>query len=106
MRDKFKPHVFVVDDEQGMLEVVSLILEQAEFECACFTRADDCLRHLRVQVCDLLVTDVQMPDIADILQHPTSTVESRRSDIMRKLDVNSVVDLERRTSAMWLDKMN
>jgi len=199
MRDKLKSHIFVVDDEQGMLEVVSLILEQAEFECACFTRADDCLRHLRMQVCDLLVTDVQMPDIggmellrqarqivpwlpvvmmtshasasmsvqalkagaadfigkpfemktflavvesaltqddpanvlrgrpltnmemtvlrlilrgrdndeiADILQHPTSTVESRRCDIMRKLDVNSAVDLERRALAMGLDKMN
>ena len=182
-----------------MLEVVSLILEQAEFECTCFTRADDCLRHLRVQICDLLITDVQMPDIggmellrqtrrivpwlpvimmtghasasmsvqalkagaadfigkpfemktllavvesaltqngpanflrsrrltnmemtvlclilrgrdsdeiADILQRPMSTVESRCSDIMHKLDVDSVVDLERRASAMGLDKMN
>jgi FixJ family two-component response regulator len=199
MKDKFKPHIFVVDDEQGILEVVSLILEQVEFECTCFTRADDCLGRLREQTCDLLITDVKMPDIggmellrqarqivpwlpvimmtsyasvsmsvqalkagaanfiekplemktllavvesaltqndpanvlrgkqlinvemtvlclilqgrnndeiADILQRPTSAVESHRSDIMRKLHVNSAVDLERRASAMGLDKIS
>ena len=196
MKDNFKPHIFVVDDEPGMLEVVSLILEQVKFECTCFTKADDCLRLLHKQICDLLITDVKMPDmggmellrrakqivpwlpvimmtsyacvsmsvqalkagaanfiekplemktllatvesaltqnnlakvlrgeqltnvemtilclilqgrnndeIAHILQRPVSTIESNRSDIMRKLGVNSAVDLERRASAMGLD---
>jgi two-component system response regulator FixJ len=41
--------------------------------------------------------------IAHILQRPVSTIESHRSDIMRKLGVNSIADLERRASAMGLD---
>jgi DNA-binding NarL/FixJ family response regulator len=45
-------------------------------------------------------------EIADILQRPASEVESHRSNIMRKLDVNSTVDLERRASAMGLDKIS
>lgn len=198
MKDNFKPHIFVVDDEPGMLEVVSLILEQVEFQCTCFTNADDCLRHLHTQICDLLITDVKMPDIggmellrrakqivpwlpvimmtsyasvsmsvqalkagaanfiekpiemktllatvksalaqndlanvlrgeqltnvemtvlclilqcggndeiAHILQRPVSTIESHRSDIMRKLGVSSAADLERRASAMGLDSI-
>jgi two-component system response regulator FixJ len=196
MKNNFKPHIFVVDDEQGMLEVVSLILEQVEYECTCFTKADDCLRQLHTQICDLLITDVKMPDmggmellrqakqivpwlpvimmtsyasvtmsvqalkagaanfiekpiemktllatvesalnqndlanvlrgeqltnvemtilclilqsrnnddIAHILQRPVITIESYRSDIMRKLGVKSTVDLEKRASAMGLD---
>lgn len=62
MKDSFKPHIFVVDNEPGMLEVVALILEQVEYECTCFTRADDCIRQLRTQTCDLLITDLKMPN--------------------------------------------
>ncbi|MHC4104525.1 MAG: response regulator transcription factor [Planctomycetota bacterium] len=196
MKDSFKPHIFVVDNERGILAVVSLILEQVEYECTCFTRADDCIRQLRMQICDLLITDLKMPnkdgmellreakqivpwlpvimmtsyasvsmsvqalkagavnfiekplemrtllaavesalnqndpanvlrgkqltnvemtvlcliiqggtndEIANILECSVSTIESHRNDIMRKLCVNSVVDLVKKASAMGLD---
>ncbi len=64
------------------------------------------LTNVEMTVLCLILRGRDDDTIADILQRPTSTVESHRSDIMRKLDVNSAVDLERRTSAMGLDKMN
>ena len=61
MTENFKPHIFAVDDDPDMLEVVSLILNSAQFTCSRFTNADDCLRQLKRQICDLLITDVKMP---------------------------------------------
>jgi two-component system response regulator FixJ len=56
-----KARVFAVDDEPGMLEVISVILESGGFACTCFANADDCLGQLSVRSCDLLITDVKMP---------------------------------------------
>ncbi len=61
MARNFKANIFVVDDSQDMLDVVSIILESAGFECACFYSADDCLQQLQKRSCDLLITDVKMP---------------------------------------------
>ncbi|MHC4457737.1 MAG: response regulator [Planctomycetota bacterium] len=61
MTGNSKAHIFVVDDDRDMLDVVSLILDRAKFECTCFTNADDCLQHLDGRSCDLLITDVKMP---------------------------------------------
>ncbi len=60
MTGNFKAHIFVVDDDRDTLDVVSLILDRAKFECTCFTDADDCLRRLDRRSCDLLITDVKM----------------------------------------------
>jgi FixJ family two-component response regulator len=56
-----KLRVFAVDDEPGMLEIISVILESGGFACTCFANADDCLDQLGVRSCDLLITDVKMP---------------------------------------------
>jgi two-component system response regulator FixJ len=61
MTDIFKAHIFVVDDNPGMLDVVSLILKSAGFGCTCFISPDDCLHQLNTLSCDLLITDVKMP---------------------------------------------
>ncbi len=61
MTSNLKAHIFVVDDNQGMLEVVSLMLKSAKFDCTCFTNANDCLRQLHTRKCHLLITDVKMP---------------------------------------------
>ncbi len=61
MTGNFKAPIFVVDDDRDTLDVVSLILDRAKFECTCFTDADDCLQQLRTRNCDLLITDVKMP---------------------------------------------
>ncbi len=61
MKSNYKVHIFVVDNEPDMLEVVSIILKSAKFRCTCFTKADDCLQQLNIRNCDLLITDVKMP---------------------------------------------
>jgi two-component system response regulator TtrR len=198
MADSLKAHIFIVDDNPDMLEVVSLILESAGLGCTCFTNAGDCLQQLDTRDCDLLITDVQMPgkdgiellteakhivpwlpvlvitsyanipmavkavkagafefiekpldpetflakveaalkqnglanlmlgkqlskaetvvlrlilhgksnkEIAFVLNRSVRTIEVHRSHIMRKLDVDNVVDLVKRAAAIGLDGM-
>lgn len=62
MENNLKTHIFVVDDDHCIRDTISLNLEKAGFACTCFENADDCLRKLHVQTCDLLITDVRMPD--------------------------------------------
>ena len=61
MADNSEKHVFVVDDDTCILEVVTVILEKAKIKCTCFQNADDCLSRLKAGNCDLLITDVRMP---------------------------------------------
>jgi two-component system response regulator FixJ len=61
MADKTNPQVFVVDDDPGIRDPLCLQLKKARFECTCFENVDDCLKHLRQNHCDLLITDVVMP---------------------------------------------
>ncbi len=61
MADNSEKHVFVVDDDTCILEVVTVILEKAKIKCTCFQDADDCLSQLKAGSCDLLITDVRMP---------------------------------------------
>ncbi|MHC4193596.1 MAG: response regulator transcription factor [Planctomycetota bacterium] len=56
-----KEHVFVIDDDQDILTVVSLILKRAKYECTCFARAYDVVQQLQTNQCDLLIVDVRMP---------------------------------------------
>lgn len=62
MRANSKEHIFVVDDDACICDAMSLNLKKAKFECTCFENADDCLEQLHTRSCDLLVTDIKMPD--------------------------------------------
>jgi two-component system response regulator FixJ len=62
MKDNTKQHIFFVDDEPKIRQVVGETLEESGFKVSCFSSAADCLEKLRSQVCDLLITDVKMPD--------------------------------------------
>jgi two-component system response regulator TtrR len=63
MKDKSKIHIYVVDDDTCLLDAINLFLKKEKFECVCFENADDCLNCLRQQKsCDLIITDIQMPD--------------------------------------------
>lgn len=66
MANNIKQYVFFVDDEPEVLKMVGRTLEQAGYNVSCFSRAADCLEHLHYQTCDLLITDVKMPEMDGI----------------------------------------
>jgi FixJ family two-component response regulator len=66
MRDKARTHIFFVDDEPKVCKVVAKTLERIGSKVSCFSGATDCLKQLRHKNCDLLVTDVKMPEMDGI----------------------------------------
>jgi len=63
MTNNAKQHIFFVDDEPKIREVVSETIEQLGVKVSCFASAADCLEQLCFQRCDLLITDVKMPEM-------------------------------------------
>ena len=63
MTDGVTRHIFFVDDESGIRETVLKTLRSLETEVSCFASARDCLEQLRSTKCDLLITDVRMPEM-------------------------------------------
>ena len=62
MAKKYKAHIFIVDDDSCICDLVSLTLEGMGYKCSCFEDADSCLERLAIDKCDVLLTDVRMPD--------------------------------------------
>jgi two-component system response regulator TtrR len=54
--------VFFVDDEPAVCAAVRETLEASNIPVRCFARAAECLTQLRSQRCDLLITDLKMPE--------------------------------------------
>ena len=63
MTNKTKQHIFFVDDEPKIWKAVCRTLGQLGSEVSCFARAADSLEQLRKRRCDLLITDVKMPEM-------------------------------------------
>jgi len=61
-----KQDVYFVDDEPKVLKMVSRTLEQFGVKISCFANAAECLKQLRSRKCDLLITDVKMPEMDGI----------------------------------------
>ena len=61
-----KRHIFFVDEEPKIRAIVGETLEGVGFKVSCFASAMDCLKELRSQRCDLLITDVRMPEMDGI----------------------------------------
>ncbi len=61
MKNNFTAQVFIVDDDPCIRDAIALNLKGTYCECTCFESAEDCLQQLRIQNCDLLVTDIRMP---------------------------------------------
>ncbi|MHC4544959.1 MAG: response regulator transcription factor [Planctomycetota bacterium] len=61
-----KQHIFFVDDNPEVRNVVGRTLKQVAAKVSCFACATDCLEQLRYQRCDLLITDEKMPGMSGI----------------------------------------
>ncbi|MDH4239063.1 MAG: response regulator [Phycisphaerae bacterium] len=61
-----KQHIFFVDDNPEVRNVVGRTLKQVGAKVSCFACATDCIEKLRYQRCDLLITDVKMPGMSGI----------------------------------------
>jgi len=55
-------HIFFLDDEPMIREVVRETLEDLNFKVSCFADPIECLSQLRSQKCNLLITDLKMPE--------------------------------------------
>jgi CheY-like chemotaxis protein len=58
--------VFVVDDEEVIARTLTTILQLEGFYARCFTDPEDALRAALLQVPDLLISDVVMPQFSGI----------------------------------------
>jgi len=64
MKTKTKQYdVFFVDDDAGIRELISEELEAVGCKVSCFANGIECLEQLPKQNCNLLITDVKMPDM-------------------------------------------
>jgi FixJ family two-component response regulator len=59
---KRKRCVFFLDDEPQIREVVKETLEESDLEVECFDSPAECLDRLCSKECDLLITDLKMPE--------------------------------------------
>lgn len=57
-----RPCVFIVDDDEFLRDAMSVILRNARFQCRGFGNAGECLQSLTLRNCDLLLTDLRLPD--------------------------------------------
>ncbi len=61
--NRTRTHVFFVDDDPRICDVASRTLTTAGFRVTCFLRANDCLGEFGAHSCDVLITDVAIPDM-------------------------------------------
>ncbi len=66
MEDDRPQHIFFVDNEPKVLVVVRKTLEFQGLKVTCFNSASACLSRLGRSKCDLLITDVKMPEMDGI----------------------------------------
>jgi len=62
MASKAEKHIFFLDDEPTIRQVVKETLEESNFKVSCFGNPIECLAGLRSKKCDLLITDLKMPE--------------------------------------------
>lgn len=63
MTGETKQRVFFVDDEPNIRRTVLETLEPLGLKVDCFAGAVECLENLESQHCDLLITDLRMPEM-------------------------------------------
>ncbi len=61
-----QPVIFFVDDEQKLCKEIDEILANEGFITHCFINAYNCLNHLKLKTCDLLIADYRLPKMSGI----------------------------------------
>jgi len=62
MANSTEKHIFFLDDEPTIREVVRETLKDSGFKVSCFSNPTECLTQLHSKKCDLLITDLKMPE--------------------------------------------
>jgi FixJ family two-component response regulator len=62
MANIVEKRIFFLDDEPTICVVVKEALEDSDFTVSCFDNPTECLARLRSEKCDLLITDLKMPE--------------------------------------------
>jgi FixJ family two-component response regulator len=60
---KTNQKIFLVDDESDMRTTVAATLVKEGYEVTCFASAKSCLAEIEEDGCNLLISDVKMPDM-------------------------------------------
>ena len=60
------PTVLVVDDEQGILDVVSRFAKRAGFDVVTCSGGREAIAHMQTRRADLLMVDLRMPDVGGL----------------------------------------
>jgi DNA-binding NtrC family response regulator len=61
-----KPLLVVIDDEQGILDVVGRLAQRAGYEAITFSNGRDAIAQLQTRRADLVMVDLRMPDIGGL----------------------------------------
>jgi DNA-binding NtrC family response regulator len=61
-----KPLVMVIDDEQGILDVVGRFAQRAGFEAVTCSSGRDAIAQMQVRRADLVMVDLRMPDVGGL----------------------------------------
>src|SRR6185436_12275170 len=61
-----KPLLVVIDDEQGILDVVSRFAQRAGYEAVAFSTGREAIAQLQVRRADLVLVDLRMPDVGGL----------------------------------------
>jgi CheY-like chemotaxis protein len=59
-------HIFFVDDEPNIRQVIAEILKQSGLHVSCFSCPAECLSRLRTQGYNLLISDLRMPEMGGV----------------------------------------
>jgi len=61
-----KPLVVVIDDEQGILDVVSRFAQRAGYDALTYSSGRDAIAQLQMRRADLVMVDLRMPDLGGL----------------------------------------
>ena len=61
-----KPLIVIVDDEQGILDVVSRIARRAGYDAMTYSNGRDAIAALQTQRADLVLVDLRMPEVGGL----------------------------------------